>query len=41
MVCRIPVHTSLLLAHGLDVTFQASGGRITRVSVARAVWLGD
>ena len=41
MVCRIPVHTSLLLAHGLDVTFRASEGRITRVSVARAVWLGD
>ena len=41
VVCRIPVHTSPLLARGLDVTYQASGGRITHVSVERAVWLSD
>ncbi|HCV96326.1 MAG TPA: hypothetical protein DGV23_06155 [Stenotrophomonas sp.] len=39
-VCRIPVHTSPLLARGLDVTCRASAGRITDVSVERAVWLG-
>jgi hypothetical protein len=39
VVCRIPVHTSPLLARGLDVTYQASGAHITHVSVARAVWL--
>jgi len=40
VVCRIPVHTSPLLARGLDVTYRASAGRITDVSVERAVWLG-
>ncbi|MGE8218042.1 MAG: hypothetical protein ACN6RD_17775, partial [Stenotrophomonas maltophilia] len=40
VVCRIPVHTSPLLARGLDVTYQASAGRITDVSIERAVWLG-
>jgi len=39
VVCRIPVHTSPLLARWLDVTYQASGAHITHVSVARAVWL--
>lgn len=39
MICRIPVHTSPLLARGLDVTFQASAARITDVSVERVLWL--